>query len=381
MPRRAGRPNLHWFARLIPDIAARWLEQLQQDVEGLEDASLAHQLAALRSEVALLADRLDSLQRARLSVRDAEEQQAPFSPSAWALRASLEDISANLSGLEARDAIGPALLATVAELAERIEGLEQQPNLLGRLSADVAGFVRGPDNSTDNALTRWDGVDGRLVQNSPVTVDDSGNMAGVGTFTGSGNVTINTNAFVVDATNKRAGIGTSPTYALDVQGLAAATYAARFRQGRSLMLTNLENTTAASTGNSAGFEFRLSTSTSTRTAARQLASFYDTTDASRSSKYAFFTSLSGAFGENFTMYGDAFGIGYTTPANRLAVAGGASIGTNSAAPSNGLLVSGDVDFDGAVSFGTHTAIGAEALSGYIEITDSGGTTRKLAVVS
>lgn len=36
---------------------------------------------------------------------------------------------------------------------------------------------------------------------------------------------------------------------------------------------------------------------------------------------------------------------------------------------------------GVVRFGTHTALGAEVLSGYITIKDSGGTTRKLAVIS
>lgn len=36
---------------------------------------------------------------------------------------------------------------------------------------------------------------------------------------------------------------------------------------------------------------------------------------------------------------------------------------------------------GKVKFGTHSAIGAETLTGYIEIVDSGGTTRKVGVVS
>lgn len=36
---------------------------------------------------------------------------------------------------------------------------------------------------------------------------------------------------------------------------------------------------------------------------------------------------------------------------------------------------------GSVRFGTHSAIGAETLAGYITIKDSGGTSRKLAVVS
>lgn len=37
--------------------------------------------------------------------------------------------------------------------------------------------------------------------------------------------------------------------------------------------------------------------------------------------------------------------------------------------------------NGRVRFGTHSALGAETVTGYIEIKDSGGTTRKLAVVS
>ena len=36
---------------------------------------------------------------------------------------------------------------------------------------------------------------------------------------------------------------------------------------------------------------------------------------------------------------------------------------------------------GSVKFGTHSAIGAEALSGFITINDAGGTPRKLAVIS
>lgn len=38
-------------------------------------------------------------------------------------------------------------------------------------------------------------------------------------------------------------------------------------------------------------------------------------------------------------------------------------------------------FGGTLQFGTHTALGVESVTGYITITDAGGTTRKLAVVS
>ena len=59
---------------------------------------------------------------------------------------------------------------------------------------DVAGSgtgnVIGPASATDNALARFDGTTGKLIQNSVVTVDDTtGNMAGVGTLTVGGALT------------------------------------------------------------------------------------------------------------------------------------------------------------------------------------------------
>lgn len=41
------------------------------------------------------------------------------------------------------------------------------------------GDVVGPSSSTDHALVRWNGTTGKLVQNSTVIVDDTGNMTGV----------------------------------------------------------------------------------------------------------------------------------------------------------------------------------------------------------
>lgn len=39
------------------------------------------------------------------------------------------------------------------------------------------GDVTGPASSTDNAIVRWDGTGGNLVQDSSITIDDSGNLA------------------------------------------------------------------------------------------------------------------------------------------------------------------------------------------------------------
>jgi len=54
-----------------------------------------------------------------------------------------------------------------------------------------------------------------------------------------------------------------------------------------------------------------------------------------------------------------------------------SAGTGAANIDLGLTPAGT----GKVKFGTHAAIGAETVTGYIEVKDAGGTTRKLAVVS
>ena len=43
-------------------------------------------------------------------------------------------------------------------------------------SSGASGDVVGPASSTDNAIVRFDGTTGKLVQNSGVTIDDSGNM-------------------------------------------------------------------------------------------------------------------------------------------------------------------------------------------------------------
>ena len=45
--------------------------------------------------------------------------------------------------------------------------------------SDGADLVKGPASSTDNAIARFDGTTGKLVQNSSATLDDDGNIAGL----------------------------------------------------------------------------------------------------------------------------------------------------------------------------------------------------------
>lgn len=53
------------------------------------------------------------------------------------------------------------------------------------------GDVVGPSSATDNAVVRFDTTTGKLIQNSVVTIDDSGNISGIGTLTAT-NFTVGT---------------------------------------------------------------------------------------------------------------------------------------------------------------------------------------------
>jgi len=44
------------------------------------------------------------------------------------------------------------------------------------LDLTASGFVTGPGSSTDNAVVRWDGATGKIVQNSNAILTDSGNL-------------------------------------------------------------------------------------------------------------------------------------------------------------------------------------------------------------
>lgn len=63
-------------------------------------------------------------------------------------------------------------------------------------SGGGSGDVNGPGSSTDNALVRWDGATGKLVQNSGATLDDNGILVSPSSTTAtSGTQTANTIVF------------------------------------------------------------------------------------------------------------------------------------------------------------------------------------------
>lgn len=66
--------------------------------------------------------------------------------------------------------------------------------LTALLAADAGGDVKGPGSSTDNAIVRFDGVTGKLIQNSDVTIADGG-----------GSISVNANTFSFITSNGRFG--------------------------------------------------------------------------------------------------------------------------------------------------------------------------------
>lgn len=83
-----------------------------------------------------------------------------------------------------------------------------------RSGQDGAGTITGSTGGTDNAVLRADGTGGSTVQASAVTIDDSGNVAGVATLTTTGAIEL---GHASDTTISRTGAG-----AIAVEGVGVA---------------------------------------------------------------------------------------------------------------------------------------------------------------
>jgi hypothetical protein len=106
-------------------------------------------------------------------------------------------------------------LATDLEVGEIAVNLADQKLYSKNASGTVilvgdgqgTGDVVGASSSTDNALARYDGTTGKLIQNSVVIVDDTGSITGVNALTAQ-SLTVNNNAT----------LGSSNTDIIDVRG-------------------------------------------------------------------------------------------------------------------------------------------------------------------
>ncbi|MGI5142755.1 hypothetical protein [Streptomyces sp. CA-106110] len=61
-------------------------------------------------------------------------------------------------------------------------------NALNQLESEVSGKATGPVSSTDKVIVRFSGNSGSLIQDSNVTVDNSGNVTTPGGVTATGTV-------------------------------------------------------------------------------------------------------------------------------------------------------------------------------------------------
>jgi hypothetical protein len=87
---------------------------------------------------------------------------------------------------------------TLAKLAGGVANNDKVLTIVAGVPAwSTAGNVVGPASSTDNAVARFDSTTGKLLQNSVVTIGDTGATTGVTTFAASTSVTTP----IVQATN------------------------------------------------------------------------------------------------------------------------------------------------------------------------------------
>lgn len=122
-----------------------------------------------------------------------------------------------------------------------------------------SGDVVGPASSTDNAVARFDLATGKLIQNSVVLIDDSGNVTGLGTLN---------SKTLPTGTDTLAGLGTAQTFTANqtygsgilratsprvTTGLADANGAAILDLSPTASAVNRIQLNNAATGNSPGF--------------------------------------------------------------------------------------------------------------------------------
>jgi hypothetical protein len=134
--------------------------------------------------------------------------------------------------------------------ATTAEALTISGNLNGR---DPDNLVAGPGSSTDNALVRFDGTGGKTVQNSGITVDDSGNVTS--------NVTVSKSAAAIQASGSGnidlSAVSSSGGYArLNLDRAAGQFGIAYFKTAGSTRWAYGVNGTAES-GSNAGSDFFL----------------------------------------------------------------------------------------------------------------------------
>jgi len=159
-------------------------------------------------DIKTLAERVLRLENKlrRIEERKGKPKPEVFDNSAIRNRKIIDDLlvhnhtHANLLGLDADDHT-QYLNTTRHDVTDRhtlgtVVPHDSHSSLSNLSNDDHTQYTKHPASSTDNAIVRWDGTDGRTIQNSGVTIDDSNNIK-VGTAPVPTSVTSSTDNAVV----------------------------------------------------------------------------------------------------------------------------------------------------------------------------------------
>jgi hypothetical protein len=120
--------------------------------------------------------------------------------------ADAQPLSPTLTALDNLSATAGLLEQTGADtFTKRAIGVAASTSIPTRAQADLR-YVRqedgvlGPASATDNAIARFDATTGKLVQDSAVTIDDDGVLAGhrIGAWTSNADAAVNGYVTVTD---------------------------------------------------------------------------------------------------------------------------------------------------------------------------------------
>ena len=294
--------------------------------------------------------------------------------------------------------------------------------------AGASGDVVGPASATDNAVARFDLTTGKLIQNSVVTIaDTTGNVAGVGTLSASGQLTLtnasnyNLYASGVGANFMQGKLGIGSVAGVTVVNLLASNNATGNTGMRGIHVTSevqsdvtdtysgfdsVPTTAAAAFTLTTLNHFRASQGTigAGSTVTNQLGFRAGETLTGATNNYGFFGNIASGTGRyNFYAAGTAANVFVGTTSIGGLVGSESLRATPVASAVNYLEANGavttaapilsaagsDTNIDlaltpkgtGNVRFGTLTANADAPITGYITIKDSSGTTRKLAIIA